>query len=51
MDSILEGTRELVEAKQLRQESQQVGIAIARTHEQNHIAAALADAIAGRRTA
>lgn len=51
IDSIIEGTRELAEVKLLRAESQRVGSALRQAHEENHIAAALAAAIAGRKTA
>lgn len=51
LDSIIEGNRELAEVQQLRRESETVGAALRKAHEENHIAAALEAAIRRRRTA
>lgn len=51
LEHLHEGARELEEAKALRRESTVIGDALRRTQEENHIAAALAAAITGRKTA
>lgn len=51
LEHIDQGSRDLAEARKLRQESHRVGTALRVTQEENHIAAALALAITGRKTA